>query len=99
MIQLFANSHELLLPDDFSFTLISENSLITNNGEFTLDIELSLLETINSKAFGHIERLNKVDIPKSWDGKIIIDVDCCRKCKIGGCRQSAFTVCKSRHSG
>ena len=73
MIQLFANSHELLLPDDFSFTLISENSLITNNGEFTLDIELSLLETINSKAFGHIERLNKVDIPKSWDGKIIID--------------------------
>lgn len=73
MIQLFVNNHELLLPDDFTFTLIEENPLITNNGDFTLDITLSLLESKNAIAFGFLNRLNLTTIVKTAEASMIID--------------------------
>ena len=73
MIELFINNHEALLPKDISFTLIEENPEITNNGEFTLDITLSLLEPMNAIAFGFLNRLNKLSINKNADARMIID--------------------------
>lgn len=64
MIQLFVNANELLLPSDFSITLIEENPIITANGEFTLDISLSLLEPMNARAFGFLNRINKYFAPE-----------------------------------
>ena len=76
MIQLFVNNQELLLPSDFSITLIEENPIITANGEFTLDISLSLLEPMNAKAFGFLNRVNKYfapDYKKDAPAYMIID--------------------------
>lgn len=73
MIQLFVNNKEVLLPYDFSITIIEENPEITSNGEYTLDITLSLLEPQNAIAFGHLNRLNKIVIKKDAEGILIID--------------------------
>jgi len=73
MIELFINNQEVLIPEDISFTLIEENPEITNNGEFTLDITLSLLETKNAIAFGFLNRLNNLTITKNADARMIID--------------------------
>lgn len=63
MIEIFVNGNELLLPADFAVTIIEENPLITANGEFTLDITLSLLEAMNARAFGFLQRINKYFAP------------------------------------
>ncbi|MEI7503252.1 MAG: hypothetical protein WCJ61_08200 [Paludibacter sp.] len=76
MIQLFVNANELFLPLDFSITLIEENPIITANGEFTLDISLSLLEPMNARAFGFLNRINKYfapDYKKDAPAYMIID--------------------------
>lgn len=73
MIQFFVNNHELLLPEDFEVTIIEENPEITNNGEFTLDITLSLLEAKNAIAFGFLNRLNLTTIVKKAEARLIID--------------------------
>ena len=73
MIQLFVNNREVLLPYDFSVTIIEENPEITSNGEYTLDITLSLLEPQNAIAFEHLDRLNKTVINKNAEGIMIID--------------------------
>lgn len=71
MIQFFIAGQEIILPDDFEFTLIDENPLITNNGEFTLDITVSLLTPGNAKAFKHINRINAVVENSSYDALMI----------------------------
>jgi len=73
MIQIFVNNQELLLPEDFEVTIIEENPLITNNGEFTLDITLSLLEAKNAIAFGFLNRLNLTTIVKNAEARMIVD--------------------------
>ena len=71
MIQLFVNNSECELPYDFSYTMFDENPEITNNGEFSLDMTLSLLEPRNAIAFNFINRLNVVTINKNADAYII----------------------------
>ena len=71
MIQLFVNNYECELPYDFSYTMFDENPEITNNGEFSLDMTLSLLEPRNAIAFNFINRLNVLTINKSADAYII----------------------------
>jgi hypothetical protein len=73
MIELFVNNHEVLLPEDLEVVIIEENPEITNNGEFTLDITLSLLEAKNAIAFGFLNRKNLTTINKSADARMIID--------------------------
>lgn len=73
MIQFFIENQEVILPDDFSFTQIDENPLITNNGEFTLDITVSLRNGKNAKAAKFINRINKIDIDASYNGLMIDD--------------------------
>lgn len=76
MIEIFVNFksstespewHEVVLPDDFEPTMIEENAEITNNGEFTLDITSSLLESKNVIAFKFLNRLNINSINKTAD--------------------------------
>jgi len=80
MIQFFVNFkttpsepewHEILLPDDYSFTETEENPEITTDGEYTLDITVSLLEAKNIIAFSFMNRQNKTDISKTADAKSI----------------------------
>lgn len=73
MIQFFIENQEVILPDDFSFTQIDENPLITNNGEFTLDITVSLRNGENAKAAKFINRINKIDIDTSYNALMIDD--------------------------
>jgi len=73
MIQLFVNEREVVLPSDFSFTLIEENPEITNNGEFTLDITLSLRNPQNAIVFGFLNRINLATITKTAPARMIID--------------------------
>ena len=61
MIQLYINNHEIVLPDDLEIDLIDNNPLITDTGEYSLDITISLLEPKNAIAFGHLYRVNKTD--------------------------------------
>ncbi|GEM_PF-1634741 len=73
MIQFFIKNRELLLPDDFSFTWNEQNPEITTNGEFSLDMTVSLLEAQNAIAFEFLNRLNKSTITKTADARLIID--------------------------
>lgn len=73
MIQFFIENQKVILPDDFSFTQIDENPLITNNGEFTLDITVSLRNGKNAKAAKFINRINKIDIDTSYNALMIDD--------------------------
>lgn len=73
MNQFFVNNQEIVLPDNFSITFITENPLVTNNGEFTLDVTVSLLEPRNAIAFRFLNRLNNTVINKQADARSIID--------------------------
>lgn len=73
MTQFFVNNIELVLPDDFSFNITDENTIITNSGEFTLDITLSILESRNSIAFKHIGRLNVIRPGSTMPAKLILN--------------------------
>lgn len=71
MIQFFVNKKEIVLPDDFAFTWNEENPEITSIGEFSLDMEFSLLEAPNAIAFKFLNRKNKTDIDKTADATMI----------------------------
>lgn len=78
MIQFFINLNtvtpewnEVLLPDDYSFTITEENPEITTAGEYTLDITVSLLEAMNAKAFALMNRNNKTGIAEKGDARLI----------------------------
>lgn len=83
MIQFFIKKIELVLPDDFSTTIIDENPLITNKGEFSLDIDTSLLDKANARAFNFVQRLNNSTVDKDGDCVMISD---------GRVRNGKFTV-------
>jgi len=80
MIQFFINSksdievpqwHELILPEDYLFTDTEENPEITTDGEYTLDVTISLLESRNVIALEFINRLNKSNIIKTVNAQSI----------------------------
>lgn len=73
MIELFINNQELILPEDFSVTMVEENPEITNNGVFTLDITVSLLEAKNAIAFGFLNRLNIETITNTAMARFVIN--------------------------
>ena len=58
MTELYIDDKIVALPAEFSLTILDQNPFITRNGEFTLDIELSLAEINNALLYHGIERLN-----------------------------------------
>ena len=72
MIELYINNQEVVLSDDFSINTVEENAILTKNGEFTLDVELPLLNQQNAVTFSHINRFN-VSKNKTIDSAILRD--------------------------
>lgn len=75
MTQLYIEGYEIVLPDDFSLTTIEENPIITKAGDFSMDIDFSLLEKTNAKALGFINRLNIKLLKKDYKAQLIINND------------------------
>lgn len=73
MTELLVGGVRVILPKGLNFSLNEENPEITNNGEFTWDVEVSLLNAINVKIFKHIDRKNVVEIGATMDATLIID--------------------------
>ena len=71
MIQFFINNIELVLPDDFEVQHVEENTLITQSGEYTLDIDVSLIEGQNLRALKHVSRLNIITLEDDYDATMI----------------------------
>lgn len=61
MTQLYIDGIEAVLPADFSIAVKRENPLFTKNGEYTYDITLSLMPSINADLYAHINRLNRIE--------------------------------------
>jgi hypothetical protein len=62
-----------VLPEDFNITLIDENPELTDNGEYSLDVTVSLLEPKNAIAFKNINRINLTSIPTSGNAYQIVN--------------------------
>jgi len=58
MIELYIDGQAVILPEDFSFTAVFENPLLTKNGEYTLDITIDLDNPTNAKIWGFANRIN-----------------------------------------
>ncbi len=71
MIRFFVNNRELILPEDFSFSWTEENPEISSDGEFSLNMQVSLLEKNNAIAFGFLNRKNKLNIDQKADAFLI----------------------------
>ena len=71
MIRFFVNNIELVLPEEYSIQHIEENPLITEKGEYTFDIEVSLTEPQNIRALKHLNRLNNTLIEADFDSMMI----------------------------
>lgn len=63
MTNLYIDGIAVVLPSEFSITVKQENAFFTKNGEYTYDIELSLLVPENAKLYGFLNRLNITDHP------------------------------------
>jgi len=73
MTELIINNTRAVLPQDIAITVFEENPVLTKNGEFTLDITLSLMNDVNARIFKHINRLNAVNVLDEIDAVLIID--------------------------
>lgn len=74
MTEVFIRGQRVTLPRELSLTYTEENPEITNNGDFTWDVELSLKDGNNARLLGHINRLNVVVVPTSLsEVTLIID--------------------------
>lgn len=73
MTELIINGTRAVLPKDINFTMFEENPLFTQNGEFSLDITLSLMNPVNAKIFKHINRLNVSEIITEAEANLIAD--------------------------
>lgn len=74
MVDLYIDGRLVVLPENFSITIIDENPLLTNKGTYTYDITLSLLDPINAKIYGHLNRINKKgDIPENRPAYMVVD--------------------------
>lgn len=71
MIQFFINNIEIVLPDDFEVQHVEENTLITQSGEYTLDIDVSLNEPQNLRALKHVSRLNIITLEDDYEAIMI----------------------------
>lgn len=74
MTELYINKQPVVLPENFSITIIEENPFFTKNGKYTYDITLSLLDPINARIYQHLNRINrKGDIPKNRSAYLVVD--------------------------
>lgn len=73
MTELIINGTRAVLPRDINFTMLEENALFTKNGDFSLDITLSLMNPVNQKIFKHINRLNVADVITEAEGILIVE--------------------------
>lgn len=75
MTELFINGQMVVLPYNFSTTIIDENPFFTKNGKYSLDIEIPLKGVPeNKKIYKHLDRFNTVnDIPKDRSAILIVD--------------------------
>ena len=58
MTELFIDKQQVLLPKDFTLTVLEENPFFTKNGKYTYDLTLSLLEPVNAKIYKYYNRPN-----------------------------------------
>ena len=65
MTRLWIDGTEAVLPETFTIEVKRENPFFTRNGEYTYDITLSLLNSVNATLYGHLNRLNGVKEVKS----------------------------------
>lgn len=61
MTELLINKQRVVLPQSLKMTVIEENPFFTKNGQYTLDLTLSLEEEENAKIYQHINRINVID--------------------------------------
>lgn len=61
MTELLINKQRVVLPQSLKMTVIEENPFFTKNGQYTLDLTLSLEEEENAKVYQHINRINVID--------------------------------------
>lgn len=73
MTELIINGTRAVLPEDIKFPLFEENPYFTRNGEFSLDITMSLMNPVNAKIFRHINRLNLAAVMTEADAILIVD--------------------------
>ena len=72
MTNLFIDGVEVVLPSGFSITVKHENAFFTKNGEYTYDIELSLLVPENAKLYGFLNRLNVTERPATKRKAVLV---------------------------
>lgn len=63
MTNLYIEGVAVALPSGFSISVKQENAFFTKNGEYTYDIELSLLAPVNARLYGFLNRLNTTERP------------------------------------
>lgn len=72
MTNLYIDGVEVVLPSEFSITVKQENAFFTKNGEYTYDIELSLLVPENAKLYGFLNRLNITERPATKRKAVLV---------------------------
>lgn len=72
MTNLYIDGIAVVLPSEFSITVKQENAFFTKNGEYTYDIELSLLVPENAKLYGFLNRLNITDRPATKRKAVLV---------------------------
>ncbi len=61
MTELFIDGQQVILPQNFSLTVVEENPFFTKNGKYTYDLELSLENPQNAKIYKHYNRVNNIE--------------------------------------
>ena len=72
MTNLYIDGIAVVLPSEFSISVKQENAFFTKNGEYTYDIELSLLVPENAKLYGFLNRLNITDRPATKRKAVLV---------------------------
>lgn len=72
MTNLYIDGIAVVLPSEFSITVKQENAFFTKNGEYTYDIELSLLVPENAKLYGFLNRLNITERPATKRRAVLV---------------------------
>lgn len=66
LVELFIDGHRVVLPSQFSTTITEEHPLFSKRGQYTLDLELSLLHPVNAVVYKHINRkANTIPVPEN----------------------------------
>lgn len=74
MTELYIDGQKVVLPEDFTTQIISENPFYTKRGDYSFDISLSLLNATNARIYKHRNRTNAL-IDKSELRKAVLKVD------------------------